>query len=74
MITATVWYLADINSLHLDPAAGGPVHQGIRKTGEDSASTGEQGSVELIPDRGRAVAPGAKHPKTGGQEAKAERQ
>jgi len=70
MITATVRYLADVNALHLDPAAVGGVHQVRRETGEDSASSGQQGRVELVPDRGRAAAPSAEHPKAGGQDAK----
>jgi hypothetical protein len=73
-ITATAGYLADINSLYLDPAAaGGRVHQGIREAGEDPAASCQQGSVELVPGRGWAAAAGAKHPKAGGQEAKTER-
>jgi hypothetical protein len=74
MITATVRYLADVNALHLDPAAaGGRAHQGIREAGEDPASGGQQRSVELVPDRGRAAAAGAEDPKAGGQEAKTHR-
>jgi hypothetical protein len=74
MITATVRYLADVNSLHLDPAAtSGRVHQGIRETGEDPASSGQQGSVELVPDRGGAAAAGAEHSKTSREEAETQR-
>jgi hypothetical protein len=73
-VTAAVWYLADVNALHLDPAAtSGRAHQGIRETGEDAASSGQQGSVELIPDRGRAAAAGAKHAQAGGEEAEPQR-
>jgi len=74
MITATVRYLADVNALHLDPAAAiGRVHQGIRETGEDSTSSGQQGSVELVPDGGRAGAAGAEHPQTRGEESEPQR-
>ena len=70
MITAAVRYLTDVNALHLDPAAAsGRAHQGIRETGEDSASIGQQGSAELVPDRGRAVAAGTENTQAGGEEA-----
>ena len=73
MITAPVRYLADVNALYLDTAAaGGRVHQGIREAGEDPPSSGQQGSVELVPDRGRAAAAGAKHAECSGEEAETE--
>jgi len=74
MITATVRYLADVNALHLDPAAAsGRVHQGIRETGEDSPSSRQQGSIELVLDRGRAAAAGAQNAQGSGDEPEAHR-
>ena len=74
MITTTVWYLAHINALHLDSTtAKGRAHQGIREAREDPASSGKQGSVELVPGLGRAAAPGAEHAQAGREETKTER-
>ena len=71
MITATVRYPADVNALYLDPAAAS-VHQIIREAGEDPPASGQQGSIELIPNRGRATAAGSKHAECSGEEADTE--
>ena len=74
MITATVRYMADVNALHLDPTAvSGRVHQVIRETSEYPASSGKQGSVELVSDDGWAAAAGAKHAQASGEESETQR-
>src|SRR5205807_9147083 len=61
----------EIYTLSLHDALPICVHQIVRETGEDPASSRQQGGVELVPDRRRAAAASADHAEGSGKQAEA---